>query len=122
MKKLLSLCLILVFMAGCTATFTQVMYREQATSLSSYKVINNTLTDMRANGLVSDEGWKQYSTYANRFLDAHRDVSKAMAEYKRGQTPQSAVELAQKFMLMALEELKKYYFKTVPADQQKPLF
>lgn len=121
-RKLLAGVLILAFLVACGATFTQIVYREQTTSLSTYKMINDTLTDMRANGLVSDQGWVQYSTLANKFLDTHRDLSKAMAAYKRGQATQTQVELIQKAMLFALNQLKDYYFKQVPSEKQKPLF
>lgn len=121
-RKIALFGLALVLLIGCAASFTQIVYREQTTSLSSYKMINDTLTDLRANGLITDQGWIDYSILANKFLDAHKNISTAMAEYKRGQTPQGAVELAQRAMLYALDQLKKYYISKVPKDQQKPLF
>lgn len=114
--------ILIAFAVGCAASFTQIMYRSQATSLSTYKIINDTITDMRAFGLVSDEGWVQYAKLANNFLDRHKEVSLVMVAYKRGESPQNAVELAQRVMLVALDALKKHYIKIVPPDQQKPLF
>jgi hypothetical protein len=114
-------CILLVIVA-CATTFTQGIYREQATSLSSYKIINGTITDLRSQGLVTDDGWKKYADMANKFLDKHKEVSLAMVAYSNGQGTQGAVELAQKSLLEALNVLKEYYFKTVSKDKQKPLF
>jgi len=114
--------LILGLVYGCAGSFTQIVYREQVTSMATYKIINDTLTQMRADNMITDDGWKNYSGLANNFIDSHKDVSKAMAEYKRGETPQSAIEALQKIMLAALDKLRDYYISKVPADQRKPLF
>jgi hypothetical protein len=122
-SKFMAYMVVFMLLAGCAATFSQLMYREQATSLSSYKIINSTLTDLRAQGLITDQGWKQYSDLANAFLDKHKMVSLAMVKYSTdGGTSQAAVNLAQQAMQVALDALKAYYLKTVPADRQKPLF
>ena len=127
MRKIVKPGLILIVLAlflGCAATFSQTIYREQATSLSLYKgIINPALTDLRAQGLITDAGWKKYSDLANTFLDKHKALSLAMVKYSTdGGTSQSAVNLAEAAMQEALTDLKSFYLLTVPASQQKPLF
>lgn len=102
--------------------FAYGVYGTLSTAAESYKVINGTFTDLRAARLISDAGWAEYEKIANRFIDEHQALSRAMAAYKRGERSQAAVELAQKAMLKALEELKTYYSAKVPAEKQKPLF
>ena len=122
MKKILSISAAILLLAGCAATFSQVVYRSQATSMGVYKLVNSELTDLRANALVSDQGWAEYSALANKFLDAHKEVSLAMVKYKQGKAPQSTIELTQKAMLLALEKVKEYYLSKIPKDKQKALF
>ncbi len=119
----------LVGMVGCAGQqkapddpFAYGVYGVLNTSMAAYGVINNTFTDFRAQYLISDQGWAEYEEIANKFIDEHQALSKAMAAYKRGEKPQSAVELVQKAMQKALEELKKYYADKIPKEKQKPLF
>jgi hypothetical protein len=114
--------LMVLALVACAASFNQIVYREQATSLSGYKIINGTFMDLRSQGLITDEGWKKYADLANKFLDSHKNVSTAMVAYVNNQTTQGTVELAQKAMVAAMDVLKKYYFDTIPKDKQKPLF
>uniref|UniRef100_A0A6M3INX6 Uncharacterized protein n=1 Tax=viral metagenome TaxID=1070528 RepID=A0A6M3INX6_9ZZZZ len=118
--------LILGLMFGCAANVKdQFAYGTQgtlSTTLGTYKLINNTFTDLRVQGLITDEGWAQYDKMANKFLDEHIKVSKAMAAYKRGETTASAVDVAIGLMQEALRELRSYYISTIPKDKQQPLF
>jgi len=102
--------------------FAYGVYRFLSTSTTSYKTINGTFTEFRSAGLISDAGWAEYEKVGNKFVDEHQALSRAMAEYKRGEKPQSAVELVQKALQKALKELKEYYLSKVPKEQQKPLF
>jgi hypothetical protein len=102
--------------------FAYGVYRFLSTSTTSYKTINGTFTEFRSAGLISDAGWAEYEKIGNKFVDEHQALSRAMAEYKRGEKPQSAVELVQKALRKALAELKEYYLNKIPKDQQKPLF
>lgn len=102
--------------------FAYDAYRFLSTSATSYKTINGTFTEFRAAGLISDAGWAEYEKMGNKFVDEHQALSKAMAEYKRGEKPQSAVELVQKALQKILAELKEYYLSKIPKEQQKPLF
>ena len=102
--------------------FAYGVYRFLSTSTTSYKCINGTFTEFRSAGLISDAGWAEYEKVGNKFVDEHQALSRAMAEYKRGEKPQSAVELVQKALQKALKELKEYYLSKVPKEQQKPLF
>jgi len=120
---------ILAFAWGCGLPqkapedpFAYSAYRSLSTSATTYKMINGTFTEMRATGLISDAGWAEYEKIGNKFVDEHQALSKAMAEYKRGEKPQSAVELVQKALQKALAELTEYYQKKIPKEQQKPLF
>lgn len=120
--------LILGLMAGCAAfqqskdPFAYSMQGTLSTTLGTYKLINNTFTDLRAQGLITDEGWTSFSAKANKFIDEHIKVSKAMAAYKRGEGTQSAVDVAAGLMQEALKELRDYYLSTIPKDKQQPLF
>ena len=102
--------------------FAYGVYRFLSTSTTSYKTINGTFTEFRSAGLISDAGWAEYEKVGNKFVDEHQALSRAMAEYKRGEKPQSAVELVQKALQKALAELKEYYLNKIPKEQQKPLF
>jgi hypothetical protein len=102
--------------------FAYTAYTGLSTGLESYKVIKNTFTDLRAQGLVKDETWAEFDRLANIFVDKHKEASKAMADYKRGLGPQTAADLAVKALETALEELKKYYRDKIPPEQQNPLF
>ena len=102
--------------------FAYGVYRFLSTSTTSYKTINGTFTEFRSAGLISDAGWAEYEKIGNKFVDEHQALSRAMAEYKRGEKPQSAVELVQKALQKALAELKEYYLSKIPKEQQKPLF
>jgi hypothetical protein len=102
--------------------FAYGVYRFLSTSNTSYKTINGTFTEFRSAGLISDAGWAEYEKIGNKFVDEHQALSRAMAEYKRGEKPQSAVELVQKALQKALAELKEYYLNKIPKEQQKPLF
>jgi hypothetical protein len=102
--------------------FAYGAYQFLSTSSVSYKTINGAFTEFRSAGLISDSGWAEYEKIGNKFVDEHQALSKAMAEYKRGEKPQSAVELVQKALRKALAELKEYYLNKIPKEQQKPLF
>jgi hypothetical protein len=102
--------------------FAYSAYQFLSTSATTYKTINGTFTEFRSAGLISDAGWAEYEKVGNKFIDEHQALSKAMAEYKRGEKPQSAVELVQKALQKVLAELKEYYLSKIPKEQQKPLF
>jgi len=102
--------------------FAYGVYRFLSTSTTSYKTINGTFTEFRSAGLISDAGWAEYEKVGNKFVDEHQALSWAMVQYKRGERPQSEVELVQKALQKVLAELKEYYLNKIPKDQQKPLF
>jgi hypothetical protein len=120
--------LTLVGMIGCAPPaaskdpFASTAYGVLGSSAISYKVIKDTFTDMRAQGLVKDETWAEFDILANEFIDQHAKAARAMADYKRGVGPQSAADLAVAGMKTAIEQLKKYYLDKIPKEQQKPLF
>ena len=130
-KSLIAIAIIgmLAFSCGCAGPakapddpFAYGVYRFLSTSTTSYKTINGTFTEFRSAGLISDAGWAEYEKIGNKFVDEHQALSLAMAEYKRGEKPQSAIELVQKALQKALAELKEYYLNKIPKEQQKPLF
>ena len=102
--------------------FAYAIYQFLSTSAVSYKTINGTFTEFRSAGLISDAGWAEYAKVGNKFVDEHQALSWAMVQYKRGERPQSEVELVQKALQKVLAELKEYYLNKIPKDQQKPLF
>lgn len=103
-----------------TDQFAYDAYGTLATAMSARDIAMKFVTNLHNVKQVSEEKWAEINKIDDNFLTEYAKAATKMSDYKKGIIDMSIAQLALTGMNKALDALKDYYAKQIPADG-KPL-
>ena len=90
-------------------------------SLSARDLMYGYVSGLHDSKLITEESWAAFDALDTKFLKEHIKASEIMSKYMRGEISLDDAESVMKLVDKALQELKDYYLKKIPAGELKPL-